>query len=137
MKNCFKKHEQEDDIEKLNKIDSTCRKHLNPIESFCKICNKNLCSYCNSEHDQNHKDSEIFMRDKILRKNKLEEFEKTLKKVYNNLNNIEIHFNELIEELKEKIEQIINLKNTFFGFLNMKIKLSNLVYKNYSLSEKC
>ena len=130
-KNCFKKHEQDDDIEKLNKIDSTCRKHLNPIESFCKICNKSLCSYCNSEHDENHKDSEIFLRDKILKKNKLEEFEKTLKKVYNNLNIVEIQINELIEELKQKIDQIINLKNTFFDFLNMKIKLSNLVYKNY------
>ena len=130
-KNCFKKHEQDDDIEKLNKIDSTCRKHLNPIESFCKICNKNLCSYCNTEHDENHKNSEVFVRDKILRKNKLEEFEKSLKKIKNNFNNIEIQINELIKELKEKIEQIINLKNTFFDILNMKIKLSSLVYKNY------
>ena len=130
-KNCFKKHEQDDDIEKLSKIDSTCRKHLNPIESFCSICNKYLCSYCNTDHEENHKNNEKFIRDKILRKNQLDNFSKTLKQIFTISNDIEIQINDLVKELKEKIDQLINLKNSFFESLNMKLKLSNLVYNNY------
>ena len=130
-KKCYEKHNKDDNIETLNKIDSLCRKHFNQIESFCDICKEHKCSYCIPEHEEEHKNKEYLIRDKLFKKNKLDTFENNLKNISEIKQNIEKQINEVINELKKKIESLINLKNKFFENLNMKIKFTNLVYQNY------
>ena len=110
-KNCFEKHNKDDDIEKLNKLDSLYRKHFNQIESYCYICKEHKCSYCFPEHEEEHKNKEYFIRDKMIKKNKLDNFIKQFNNISENKKIIEKHINEVINELKKKIDLLLKLKN--------------------------
>ena len=135
-KNCFEKHNKDDNIEKINKIDSICKKHFNQIESYCDICKKHKCSYCIPEHEEDHKSKEYLIRDKMLKKNKLDNFKKNINNISENKQIIEKKIDEIIDEAKKKIELLIKLKNQFFESLNMKLKFTNLVYQNYTQKYK-
>jgi len=130
-KKCYEKHNKDDNIENLNKIDSLCRKHFNQIESFCDICKEHKCSYCIPEHEEEHKNKEYLIRDKLFKKNKLDAFTNNLKNISEIKQNIEKQINDVINEFKKKIELLNDLKDKFFEKLNMKIKFTNLVYQNY------
>ena len=128
--NCFKKHNKEDDMIKF-KIDSSCKKHCNPYEYYCPICKENKCSYCSIEHDEEHGKKEILLKDKLLKKNKLIELKKKIKKIYTIKDKIENTIVSIIKELEEKILLIKKLKDNFFESLNMQLKLTDLVLQNY------
>ena len=128
--NCYEEHNKKDDIIKF-KIDSTCRKHYNPYESYCPICKENKCSYCSIDHDENHEKDEFFLKKKLLKKNKLDGFKNTIKKIKNDRDKIKEKINSVIKELEEKIAFINNLKEKFFECLNMKLKFVELVLFNY------
>ena len=128
--NCYEEHNKKDDIIKF-KIDSTCRKHYNPYESYCPICKENKCSYCSIDHDENHEKDEFFLKKKLLKKNKLDGFKNTIKKIKNDKDKIKEKINSVIKELEEKIAFINNLKEKFFECLNMKLKFVELVLFNY------
>ena len=129
--NCYEKHNKDDNIEKLTKLDSLCRKHFNQIESFCDICKEHKCSYCIPEHEEEHEDKEYLIRDILFKKKKLDNFKNNLKNISEMKQNIEKQINEVINQLQTKIELLIKLKNKFYEDLNMKIKFTDLVYKNY------
>lgn len=129
--NCYDKHNKDDDIEKITKIDSICKKHGIQIESYCDICKEHKCSYCSTDHNESHKNKEYLIRDKMIKKNKLDNFVKNLENAKNIRNNIEEKINEVINELKKNIDSLNNLKNKFVDSLNMKIKIANLAYHNY------
>ena len=129
--NCFEKHNKDDEVEKLNKIDSLCKKHFNQIESFCDVCKEHKCFYCIPEHDEKHKNKEYLIRDKLFRKNRLDNFIKNLINISEVQKKIEKIINEVIDDLQKKIKSLIDLKNKFSETLNMKVKFSNLVYQNY------
>ena len=128
--NCYEEHNKKDDIIKF-KIDSTCRKHYNPYESYCPICKENKCSYCSIDHDENHEKDEFLLKKKLLKKNKLDGFKNTIKKIKNDKDKIKEKINSVIKELEEKIAFINNLKEKFFECLNMKLKFVELVLFNY------
>ena len=128
--NCYEEHNKKDDIIKF-KIDSTCRKHYNPYESYCPICKENKCSYCSIDHDENHEKDEFLLKKKLLKKNKLDGFKNTIKKIKNDRDKIKEKINSVIKELEEKIAFINNLKEKFFECLNMKLKFVELVLFNY------
>ena len=127
---CFRKHNKDDDIIKF-KIDSTCKEHYNPFESYCPKCKENKCSYCSITHDENHENEEILLKTNLIKKNKLDNFKNTIKKIISEKTNIELTINSVIKELEEKIENINKLKKTFFECLNAKIKFVKLVLNNY------
>ena len=128
--NCFEIHEKKDEIFKF-KIDSTCKKHYNLYESYCPICKENKCSYCSIEHDEEHEKKEFILKKKILKKNKLDEFKLNIKRIIKDKDKVEEAINLVINELKEKIENLNNLKNKFFDYLNMKLKFVKLILHNY------
>ena len=127
---CFRIHNKDDDIIKF-KIDSTCKKHYNPYESYCPKCKENKCSYCSIDHDENHEEEEILLKTKLIKKKKLDNFKKTIKKIASEKSKIEVEINLIIKELEEKIENLKKLKNNFFDCLNIKFKLVELVLNNY------
>ena len=127
---CFKNHRKDDEMMPI-KIDSLCKKHFNQFESYCPICKENKCGYCSMEHEESHEEKEYALRHKMFKKNQLEYFDGNLKKIQNIKNKIEDKINSVINELNEKIELIEKLKNNFFESLNMQIKFTDLVYKNY------
>ena len=128
--NCFKIHNKEDEIMAF-KIDSSCKKHFSQYESFCPICKENKCAYCSMEHDSNHENKEIVLRQKIIKKNILDNFDKNLKNISNVKIKIEESIKMVIDDLKSKIELIENLQKQFFESLDIQIKFTNLVYNNY------
>lgn len=127
---CFKNHNKDDEMMPI-KIDSLCKKHFNPFESYCPICKENKCSYCSMEHEESHEEREYVLRHKMLKKKQIEDFENNLKNILNIKNQIEDQINLVIKELNEKIEIIEKLKSKFFESLNMQIKFTDLVYKIY------
>ena len=127
---CFEEHNKKDDVIKF-KIDSTCKIHYNPYESYCPICKENKCSYCSIDHDESHEKEEFFLKKKLFKKNKLDEFKKTIMAIKEEKNRIELKINSITKEPEEKINTLNELKNKFFESLNMKLKFVELVLNNY------
>ena len=127
---CYRTHNKEDDVIKF-KIDSTCKKHYNPYESYCPKCKENKCPYCSVEHDENHEKEEFYLKTKLIKKNKLDNFKNTIKNEINEKTKIELAIDSVIKELEEKIENLKKLKRNFFEYLNMKLKFIKFVLNNY------
>jgi len=127
---CYEAHNKKDDIIKI-KIDSTCKKHYNPYESYCPKCKESMCSYCSIEHDESHENDELLLKKKLLKKNKIEEFKNIIKSISSEKINIEKTVDSFIKELEEKILFIKKLKNNFLECLNMKLKFVELILNNY------
>ena len=127
---CFKTHSKTDDII-IFKIDSVCRKHYNPYESYCSICKENKCQYCSLEHDESHEENVIHLKEKLFKKKKLDEFKNNIIKITSEKNGIEQKINQVIKELEEKTEFIKGLKKKFLECFDMKINLINLTFSNY------
>ena len=55
--------------------------------SYCKICNKNLCMICESEHNNNHQ--LIYLKDLLINKNSinLDEFNEKISKLEDEIRN--------------------------------------------------
>ena len=67
----------------------------------------------------------------MIKKHKIDNFKKKFNNISENMQIIEKEINEVVNELKNKIELLLKLKNKFFETLNIKIKFTDLVYKNY------
>ena len=128
--NCFNEHNKNDDIIKF-KIDSTCKKHHNPFESYCPKCKEHQCSYCSVDHEESHEKDEFFLKKNFFKRNKLDEFKNTTKKIKSLKDKVEQTINSVLKELEEKIIFLKNLKSKFFESLNMKMKLVQLILNNY------
>ena len=128
--NCFSEHDKNDDVIKFE-IDSTCKKHYHPFESYCPVCKENKCSYCSIDHDESHEKNEILLKKILLKKNKIEGLKNTIKKIKNDKDKIEQKINLVIKELEEKLLFINNLKKKFFECLSMKIQFVELILNNY------
>ena len=128
--NCFNEHDKNHDTIKF-KIDSTCRKHYNPYESYCPKCKESKCSYCSIDHDENHEKDEVWLKKKLFKKNKLDGFKNNINRI--NILKVEIEkkINSLVKELEEQIKLINSIKNKFFESLNMQIKFVDLILDNY------
>ena len=129
-KNCFNEHDKKHDTIKL-KIDSTCRKHYNPYESYCPKCKEHKCSYCSIDHDESHEKDEFTLKKKLFKKNKIDAFKANIKRINNLKKEIEQKINSLIKELEDKIKSINNLRNNFFESLDKQMKFSELMLDNY------
>ena len=133
--NCFENHCKKDDVIKF-KIDSTCKKHYNPYESYCPLCNENKCSYCSIDHNESHEKDEFSLKKKIFKNKKLDEFKKTINKIINEKDEVVQKINLVIKELEEKIDLLKNLKMKFLECLNMKLKVIELCINNYEKKVK-
>ena len=128
--NCFNEHDKKHDSMKF-KIDSTCRKHYNPYESYCPICKEHKCSYCSIDHDESHEKEEFWLKKKLFKKNKIDGFKANIKRINILKNEIEQKVNSLIKELEDKIKYINELRTNFFERLNMQMKFIELILDNY------
>ena len=128
--NCFNEHDKKHEIIKI-KIDSTCRKHYNPYESYCPICKEHKCSYCSIDHDESHEKEEFLLKKKLFKKNKIDGFKANIKRINILKNKIEQTINSLIKELEDKIKSINTLRNIFFENLNKQMKFTELILDNY------
>ena len=61
----------------------------------------------------------------------MDEFKNTIKRILNEKDKLEQKINLVINELKEKIEIINNLKHQFLESLKMKVKFVQLILNNY------
>ena len=128
--NCFNEHDKKHEIIKF-KIDSTCRKHYYPYESYCPKCKEHKCSYCSIDHDESHEKDEFLLKKKLFKKNKIDGFKANIKRINMLKNGIEQKINSLIKELEDKIKSLNNLRNIFFDSLNKKMKFVELILDNY------
>ena len=128
--NCFSEHDKNDDVIKFE-IDSTCKKHYHPFECYCPTCKENKCSYCSIDHEESHEKNEIPLKNKLIKKNKIDGLKNTIKKIKNDKDKIEQKMDLVIKELEEKLQFINNLKNKFFECLRMKIQFVELLLNNY------
>ena len=132
---CFQKHNKKDDVINF-KIDSSCKKHYIPYESYCPICKESICVYCSTEHDEEHERKVYLLKKILFKKNEIEEFKNNINKITNMKNSIEEKINSVIKELEQKIEFLKNLEKNFFENLNMQLKFVDLVLQNYEKKMK-
>ena len=106
----------------LHKFDSFCVEHDDKIISYCEICLKNLCIYCQNEHNKNHK---ILSLSNLLLNNKeIENYSNQLNKASNHLKKIEKICVEIIKKLNIKIEEIKNNFELFKNINNLQINFA-------------
>ena len=104
------------DYDKKNYI---CKKHNKPFNKYCKKCNEDICISCENDH-KNH---EIFdFKKNIIDKNELLVIKDELKKS--------------IDNLKHKINIIIELFQRKLCFLDIYYKISNDIIDNYDMNNK-
>ena len=121
-----KKHEPRHIIIDKCKYDCLCIKHNKKYNSYCKICEKNLCDDCVYKHKNNNCiiyfyedctfDSkkikmELNNNDKIIEKvkNIKEDFERSLIEILNKLKNNFAKFNKYIQLEKRFINDLIDI----------------------------
>ena len=106
----------------LHKFDSFCVDHDDKIISYCEICAKNLCTYCQNEHNKNHK---ILSLSNLLLNNKeIDNYSNQLNKASNHLKKVEKICLEIIKKLKIKIEEISNNFEQFKNINNLQINFA-------------
>ena len=128
-KKCFENHNLKHDINKIDKYDSTCQKHLSQYYGYCSDCKENICMFC---QDENHKNHSIILLSKILiPKNQLENLKNNIQNSQKIRSDIEEKINNLIKELKEKEEQLKSLMEKFTKLLDVKIKFIEIFLHNY------
>ena len=128
-KKCFENHNLKHDINKIDKYDSTCLKHLSQYYGYCTDCKENICMFC---QDENHKNHSIILLSKILiPKNQLENLKNNIQNSQKIRSDIEEKINNLIKELKEKEEQLKSLMEKFTKLLDIKIKFIEIFLHNY------
>ena len=128
-KKCFENHNLKHDINKIDKYDSTCQKHLSQYYGYCTDCKENICMFC---QDENHKNHSIILLSKILiPKNQLENLKNNIQNSQKIRSDIEEKINNLIKELKEKEEQLKSLMEKFTKLLDIKIKFIEIFLHNY------
>ena len=128
-KKCFENHNLKHDINKIDKYDSTCQKHLSQYYGYCTDCKENICMFC---QDENHKNHSIILLSKILiPKNQLENLKNNIQNSQKIRSDIEEKINNLIKELKEKEEQLKSLMEKFTKLLDVKIKFIEIFLHNY------
>ena len=127
---CFSKHNKKDEIIEF-KIDSTCKKHIYKYEKYCKICKENKCKFCLKEHDINHYKKDTLINFNLFDKKKLDILHKNIQNISEAKKKINEKVDIIINELKKKLELIENLKDKFFELLNMQEKFTKFVYQNY------
>ena len=81
-----------DNLIKINDKYYKCNKHNDVFISYCNDCNINLCYKCEINHSK-HKI--IYLKQIIIKKNKIEEIKKNI-----------IEFKELINKYKEEIKKM-------------------------------
>ena len=128
-KKCFENHNLKHDINKIDKYDSTCQKHLSQYYGYCSDCKENICMFC---QDENHKNHSIILLSKILiPKNQLENLKNNIQNSQKIRSDIEEKINNLIKELKKKEEQLKSLMEKFTKLLDVKIKFIEIFLHNY------
>ena len=89
-----------------------CDKHGINFISYCKICKKNLCNSCESEHSKEYQNHKIILyKEKALNKNEISSIKDKIEKdnikiqeIKRKLSKIELIFNEIFKYLKNNIE---------------------------------
>ena len=117
---CIKKH-KEHNLFSIDKYDSLCKKHYNLYSSYCNNCKINLCPYCINEH-QTHN---------IIYLTELKYSEDTKINLINDINNLKKE----IDDLKNKIEEIISLFNKKKEQIELEINFINLLLNTYEYKE--
>jgi len=98
----------------LEQANYICNKDNSPYISYCKNCNKNLCSKCEIIHDRNHC---LIKYSNMINNNNY----------YNqNLND----FMMKITQLKNEINSLINILNKVLSNIDIYSNLCNNIFKN-------
>jgi hypothetical protein len=117
---CIKKHKGHN-LFSIDKYDSLCKKHFYLFSSYCNNCKINLCPYCINEH-QTHN---------IIYLTELKYSEDTKINLINDINNLKKE----IDDLKNKIEEIISLFNKKKEQIELEINFINLLLNTYEYKE--
>ena len=112
--NCVKKHnnlyEDTHHMIHLDKFDSTCILHNESYDYFCLDCKKNICQYCFDEFHNEH--NLVDLDDINLKRKEVKKIKENYMKEKENYLNVPKILNELIDKLRDEIDNIVaNLKS--------------------------
>ena len=107
-----------------------CPLHKKTFASFCKNCNKNICSDCINEH-KNHEENIIYFKNIIpkkkdvkIYKNELEKIKISKEKFNKDLDEFIEIFKEKRNELNKKVDNFIKVQNEIIDKINNKETLN-------------
>ena len=96
-----------------NRYDSYCKAHSNSFYSYCIKCKKNICAYCDLEHESHEKINLSKFNYKEQSKEKLEE---NIKKIEKKITDLDIIKEEIILEI-DKLKKSNESEMKFFKLL--------------------
>ena len=107
--NCVKKHNNLYDdshhMVHLDKFDSTCILHNETYDYFCLDCKKNICQYCFDEFHNEH--NLVDLDDINLKRKEVKKVKENYMKEKDNYLNVPKIFNELVDKLRDEINNIV------------------------------
>ena len=107
--NCVKKHNNLYDdthhMVHLDKFDSTCILHNEAYDYFCLDCKKNICQYCFDEFHNEH--NLVDLDDINLKRKEVKKVKENYMKEKDNYLNVPKIFNELVDKLRDEINNIV------------------------------
>ena len=116
----------------LSKFDSLCKIHFNSFCSYCKTCNMNICEMCNKEHEKHNL---IGLSNIIISEELKKELTEQINELKFSISEIEVIKNDIIKklnELKENIQNEIELAVILLETYEFELEQKNLNYYNTS-----
>ena len=117
-KNCQKRHSNNQitsnhETISLKKMDTYCCLHKSKFIFYCQLCHKNICESCFYMH-KNHQI--ISLKEIKMSKLEIKELKENIEKEKNTIDEIIIMFNNAINSMKKKFEEVINNKKIVLEF---------------------
>jgi hypothetical protein len=131
---CKSAHEKEKShqIILVKDLNSICPKHQKRFFSFCKNCHINICSHCLEEHESHNTEQ---LSKVIIEQKEIEKYKNLIKASENHINLIQNIMNTIINELKEKIDNLQKLHKGYEEINNLEIKFAKEIISTYQIED--
>ena len=129
---CKLLHNNNHNIILTKNLNSTCPKHGKKFLNYCKNCNLNICSNCIDQHE-NHKIENL--KKNLIQDDEIERYRKLIKTSENHLNNVQKVYNNIINDLKRKIDILQKELKEYIMNNNLEIKFTKEILSIYQNEE--
>ena len=131
---CKGSHEKDKshNVTLLKDLNSICPKHQKRFFRFCVNCKSNICTHCLEEHESHNTEQ---LSKVAIPSNEIEKYKNLIKTAENHISSIQNFMNTLLNELKDKIDNLQKLEKQYEELNNLEIKFAKEMISTYQIED--